>query len=159
PAASSIALRTSSASTRVPLPATSTRGSGLGSTPRSDLPHPAGEQRDLVAAAGHAADGDLLRADHEVDVDLALVDPRQVGRVRDRVRIRVAERKVARRVLVEERVEEGPAELADTALAVDERHLAEPRGALVGGAALAQGLGVRVRLDLDGATPLEADPE
>ena len=41
-------------------------------------------------------------------------------------RVGVAEREVARRVLVEERREERPAELADAALAVDERDLAEP---------------------------------
>ena len=37
-----------------------------------------------------------------------------------------AEREVAGRVLVEQRVEEGDARLADPALAVDERDLAEP---------------------------------
>ena len=51
---------------------------------RSDLPRPAHEQRQLVAGAGHAADRDVVRADHEVDVDLALVDSRQVGGIRDR---------------------------------------------------------------------------
>jgi hypothetical protein len=92
-------------------------------------------------------------------VDLALVDPRQIRRVRDRVRVGSAEREVARRVLVEQCVEEGAAEPADAALAVGERHLAEPRGTLVRGTALAQRLGVRVRLDLDGASILEADPQ
>ena len=48
-----------------------------------------------------------------------------VGGVGDRGRVRVAEREVARRVLVEKRRVEGPAELADAALAVDERDLAE----------------------------------
>ena len=51
-----------------------------------------------------------------------------------RVGVRRAERDVARRVLVEERVEEDRVERTDPALAVDERELAEARGALVRGA-------------------------
>ena len=46
--------------------------------------------------------------------------------VADRRRVRVAEREMARRVLVEQRREERAPELADAALAVDERDLAEP---------------------------------
>src|SRR5437899_4255952 len=133
---------TSSASTPTLRLATSTPGSGRGST--SDLPRPAHEQGELIPGAGHAADGDVVRADHEVDVDLALVDPRQVCRIPDRARVGVAERDVACSVLVEQRVEEGAADSADPALAVDECHLPEPGRALVGGTAPAQGLGVRV---------------
>ncbi len=45
--------------------------------------------------------------------------------------IAVAERDVADRVLVEQRVEKRRSQLADTALPVDERDLAEPCRALV----------------------------
>ena len=44
----------------------------------------------------------------------------------------LAEGDVARRVLVQQRVVEDRPELADPALAVDQRDLAEARGALVG---------------------------
>jgi len=70
-------------------------------------------------------------------VDVALVDAWQVGGIADGAGIGISEREVARRVLVEQRGEEGAAELADAALAVDERDLAESRGALVGRAAAA----------------------
>ena len=62
---------------------------------------------------------------------------------------------MARGVLVEERREERAPELADAALAVDERDLAEPRRALVDGAAPAQRVGVRVGVDLDRAAAVE----
>ena len=42
-----------------------------------DLPGAAAEQRHDVAVAGDAVDVELGRADHEVDVDAALVDPRR----------------------------------------------------------------------------------
>src|SRR5262249_50673500 len=58
-----------------------------------------------------------------------------------------------------QRHEEGAAELPDAAVAVDERDLAEPRRARVGGAALPQRVGVRVRVDLHRATALETDAE
>ena len=92
----------------------------------SDLPAAAAQDRHLLARLRRAGDGDVVGADHEVDVHGALVDARQVGGVADRRRVGVAEREVARRVLVEQRREERAAELADAALAVDERDLAEP---------------------------------
>ena len=70
------------------------------------------------------------RADHEVDVDLAVVDARDVL-VADGEREAAAERDVAGGVLVEQRVVEDGAERADAALAVDERDLAEAGGAVV----------------------------
>ena len=73
----------------------------------------------------HAGDGDVVAADHEVDVDRARVDAVAVL-VADRDRVGVAEREVARGVLVEQRVEEDRAGLADPSFAVDERELAEP---------------------------------
>ena len=66
------------------------------------------------------------------------------------------ERDVARGVLVEQRVVEDRAELADAALAVDERHLAEPGGALVAGDDRAHHVLRRVGVDLDRAAALEA---
>jgi len=94
--ASSAVPRASLASTRTLWHETSTHASGLGSTRRSDLPRAAREQRQLVATARHAADRDFVRADHEVDVDVAHVDPRQVRRIGDRARVGVSERDVAR---------------------------------------------------------------
>src|SRR5262249_60858533 len=131
-----------------PARAPSTRGSGRSSTRRPDLPRPGHEQGELVAGAGHAADGNVIRADHEVDVDLALIDPRQIRRVGDRMRVGIAEREMARGVLVEQDVEEGPAQPADAAFPIDERNLAEARGAVVRRAALAQSLRVRVPPEL-----------
>src|SRR5581483_8492041 len=99
--------------------------SSCGSSP-SDLPAAAAEDRDGLAALRLARDRDVVGADHEVDVDGAFVDARQVGGVRNRSRVGVAEGEMARGVLVEQRREERPAETTDAALAVDERDLAEP---------------------------------
>ena len=66
---------------------------------------------------------------------------------------------MARRVLVEERVEEHRARLADPALAIDESKLAEPRRALVLRAASPQSVRVLVRVDLDHTATLEPDPQ
>ena len=62
-------------------------------------------------------------------------------------------------VLVEQGVEEHRLQRADPAGAVDERELAEARGAVVLRARRAQRLGVLVGVDLDGAAALELDPE
>ena len=62
-----------------------------------------------------------------------------------------AEREVADRVLVEQRVVEDRPERADAALAVDERELAEPGRAFVDLGARADRAAVLVGLDLDGA--------
>jgi len=56
----------------------------------------------------------------------AFVDPRQIVLVADRCGVGIAECQMARGVLVEQRREERAAELADAALPVDERNLAEP---------------------------------
>ena len=66
---------------------------------------------------------------------------------------------MAGRILVEERREERRAELADPALAVDERDLAETCGAVVERCAPAEDLSVLVRVDLDRAAALEADAQ
>ena len=74
-------------------------------------------------------------------------------------RIAVAERDVTDGVLVEERVEERRAQPPDTALAIDERDLAEPRGTVVESSAAAKDLTALVGGDLDGAALLEAHDE
>ena len=82
-------------------------------------------------SARDAGDLELGRADHEVDVDLARVERGRGPSSSTGEREAAAERDVARRVLVEQRVVEDRPERADAALPVDERDLAEPRGALV----------------------------
>src|SRR5262249_60775983 len=98
------------------------------------------------------------RADHEVDVRRTLVDAVDLARVDQEGEAR-AERDVARRVLVEQRVVEDGAERADPALAVDERELAETTAGVVHREAGAESLDVLVRVDLDGDAVLEADAE
>src|SRR5829696_7937214 len=90
-----------------PLRHPSRAGSGKGSAAPGplELEVAAPQHRHGVARAGHAVDLDLLRADHEVDVDGARVQPRLVALV-DREGIGVPQRDVARRVLVEQGVEE-----------------------------------------------------
>ena len=66
---------------------------------------------------------------------------------------------VARRVLVEEGVVEDEAGLADARAAVDERDLAEERGALVRLELRADDVRARRRLDLDDAAALEGQLE
>jgi hypothetical protein len=58
-------------------------------------------------------DVELRRADHEVDVDAAGVEALLVVVAGDAELVGVAERDVARRVLVEERVEEDRVEWPD----------------------------------------------
>src|SRR5438876_7784997 len=91
-------------------------------------------------------------------MDHALVDARAIP-VPDRGCVGVSEREVARRVLVEQCVEEGDARLPDPSLTVDERELAEPRRPLVLCAPGAQNVGARLRFDLDDASRLEADAQ
>ena len=71
------------------------------------------EHRHPAAVGVHAVDVDLVRADHPVDVDQALVAAlrrdlrrRQAAAVEEAFRIALAERDVAGGVLVEQRVEE-----------------------------------------------------
>ena len=93
--------------------------------PLSNLPAAAGEHGDLVAVAGHAADLQLRRADHEVDVDVGHVEllaGRLVGREEGEG---AAERDVRGGVLVDQGVVEDGVEGADAALAVDQGDLAE----------------------------------
>ena len=71
----------------------------------------------------------------------------------------VPERDVARGVLVEERLVEDGVERADPALAVDERELAEPGGAVVLRRQRAQGIATAVGVDLHGAPALELDAD
>ena len=66
-----------------------------------------------------------------VDAGLLLRVLLEVERALDAVRDAAAVRDVARRVLVEERVEEDVPDLPDARAAVDERDLAELRGAVV----------------------------
>ena len=83
------------------------------------------------------------------------VSPRAGKRLRDRR----AERDVAGRVLVEERVVEGDPRPPDAGLAVDERDLAEPDAAFVSGDVRAHHLGAGGGVDLDRLAVLEADLE
>ena len=64
-----------------------------------------------------------------------------------------------RRVLVEQRVEEDRLELADAAVAVDERDLAQADGALVARGVAAQDVGALVGVDAHGAAVAELDLE
>ena len=101
-------------------------------------PVAAAEDRHRLAGRVDAVDLELVRADHEVRVDRGVVDAAR-GRSSgsssaahgDRLHDRRAERDVRRGVLVEERVVEHEAGLADARVAVDEGDLAEPRGAVV----------------------------
>ena len=88
-------------------------------------------------------------------IELALMRGTSSAPTRDR--IGVPEGEVARGVLVEQRVEEDRAGLADPTLAIDERELAEARRALVLGASRAHRVGSLVGVDLHGASALEAD--
>ena len=87
-------------------------------------------------------------------MDAAVVDALAVL-LADREGEPVAERDVARGVLVEERVVEDGVERADAPLTVDEGDLAEPRGAVVGLASAPERGAVLVRLDLDRTAALE----
>ena len=70
-----------------------------------------------------------------------------------------AEGDMAGRVLVVERVVEDRAERADSALAVDQRDLTQPGGALVPGRAGAQHAGALVGVDVDRPAALEPDAQ
>jgi hypothetical protein len=113
------------------------------------------QDRDARAVGLDPIHGDLGRADHEIDVDRARVHAAVVGRV-DHEREALAERDVARRVLVEQRVVERRVERADAALAVHQRDLAEPQRTLVAREHRAQRLGALVGVDLHRAAALEA---
>jgi hypothetical protein len=92
-------------------------------------------------------------------VDLARVDLGAIGLVLDDERDALTEGDVARRVLVEQRVPEDRLERADPAGTVDERNLAEIRGPVVLRGGGAEDVGVRVGVDLNRATLLEADAD
>src|SRR5713226_3627340 len=77
----------------------------------------------------------------------------------DEEREAVAERDMARGVLVEQRVVEDGTERPDAALPVDERELAEPERAVVDRQLRAECLTVLVRLDRHGDTVLERHSE
>jgi len=104
------------------MPGTRTRSKGTAAG--LDLPGPAAEDGDLVALPSGAGDIDVVAADHEVDVDGAPIDLVHVLRAH-RDLVGVAERDVARGVLVEQRVVEDGVERPDAAGAVDQRELAE----------------------------------
>ena len=91
-------------------------------------------------------------------MDLALVAALAVG-LAEHEREALAERDVARGVLVEQRVVEDRPEPADPPLAVDERALAEPGGAVVGLQDRRERVAALGRPDVDGPAALEADDE
>src|SRR5881398_3640181 len=97
---------------------------------RRQLPGEVPEHRNPFAVSGDAVDSQLGRADHEVDVLGALVAALTVL-VLEEKREAVAERNMARCVLVEQGVVENNVERADSPLAVDERQLTEPARTLV----------------------------
>ena len=89
----------------------------------------------------------------------ALVDPRLVRRILDRMVVPVPERDVGRGVLVDQRVEEDGLERPDPPLAVDERDLAEPCCPLVHRDDGPEGVGALLRVDLDGLAARELDAD
>src|SRR6185503_12147482 len=93
-----------------------------GRQPSSDLPLALDQDGHAIAVGRDAGDVHLGPADHEVDVDLALVRPAAIA-VADQERKPLAERDVTGRVLVQQRVVEDSVELADAALGVDQREL------------------------------------
>ena len=90
---------------------------------------------------------------------LLLLTLRLVGVVLDAEVVAAPERDVARGVLVEERVEEDRLERADPPLAVDERELAEPGGAVVLRRERAQRLRAAVGVEPHRAAGFELDPD
>ena len=130
-------------------PARAARGPQICQAP----PRSTGTRSPSAVIAGHL---ELRAADHEVDVRGARVDALRGRLVPDGEGEAVAERDVRRRVLVEQRVVEDGAERPDAALAVDERELAEPGGALVERREAAERAAVLVGVDLDRAAALEA---
>jgi hypothetical protein len=83
----------------------------------------------------------------------------ELGRTLDAVPDPAAIRDVARRVLVEERVEEDVPDLTDARAAVDERDLAELRRSVVRGELGADVVGAGRRLDVDCAAVFERQLE
>src|SRR5207302_2576708 len=77
----------------------------LPATRRLELPRGVAEDEDALAVARDPGDVDLGTADHEVEVDLALVDPLAVL-LADALLVRGPEGDVAGGVLVEQRVVE-----------------------------------------------------
>src|SRR4051812_2405149 len=126
--------------------------------PRSLLPGEVPEHRNSFAVGGDAVDLHLGRADHEVDVPGAHVCTLAVF-VLDEEREAVAERDVARCVLVQQRVKENSVERADPPLAVDDRELTEPARTLVYLGEATKRLCVLVGIDLDRNAIFKANGE
>src|SRR4029077_9960056 len=115
------------------------------------------QDRDRVAGAVYSVELDLRAADHEVGVDAG--DVRRAVRQLDAGVAREAEpaavRDVAGGILVEERVEEGHARLADARRSVDERNLAEPARAVIAVELRLDDVFTALRLRVDDAAALE----
>src|SRR5205823_4926930 len=131
-----------------------------------ELPDVVAKERDPLALARDAVDGDIGAADHEVGVrggrgeaGLLLLLGRHLRAALEPGHDRLAVRDVTRRVLVEERVEEDDPGLAHPRRPVDERDLAERVRALV---PLHVGLdhaGALARPDVDDPAAVEANLE
>src|SRR3990170_8115871 len=85
-----------------------------------ELPHLAAQDRDAVAIASDPVHLELRRPDHEVGVDLAVIEPacqtllgRKSGRILESRRDSCPVGDVTGRVLVQQRVEEDDARLSD----------------------------------------------
>ena len=99
-------------------------------------------------------------SDHEVDVDLAVVDALTVNGVGYGEPIGVTERDVAGGVLIEQRVAEHRPELADPALAIDQGDFSQERGALVAPGVICRNVSAPVSgVNRHRAAILETDPQ
>jgi hypothetical protein len=94
-----------------------------------------------------------------VEADLIELGVVRIVAALDRLQQSCAVGDVAARVLVEERVQEGQSRTPDPRIAVDERHLAEHRGPVVGAHLLAHDVHARARPHLDRPAALEAHLE
>src|SRR3979411_777929 len=83
--------------------------------PGSDLPSAAAQQWNALATGANSRHRDVIAADHEVDGDLALVDPLLIRLAFDGEAEALAQRDVAGGVLVEQRVVEDGLERPDPA--------------------------------------------
>jgi hypothetical protein len=124
----------------------------------SQLPDVVPEERHDRAVARDPVHVDLRAAHHEVGVDGRDVDALDHAAFHS-LRVRAPVGDVARRVLVEERVEEGETRLPDARGAVHERDLAEVRRPLVRGELAFDHLGALLRLHLDDPAVLETQLE